>query len=205
MLIVIIFSYKIISADFYFKKALKNNNANLIIENIEKAIQKNKRPMDYYLVLSDFYFQKGIKTHNYNNFDKSIETLEKIIKLQPHNYRPYFILGNTYLEMASFAKNKNLVFQKTEQSFNDSLKIFPNSVETHLNLGIIYAQQEKFEQALTEFKKCALINPKQTECFFNQGKIYEQQKNFKKAKEYYQKVLNVNPNIKAAKNALKKL
>ncbi|MFH1838606.1 MAG: O-antigen ligase family protein [Candidatus Kuenenbacteria bacterium] len=202
---VIFFSCRLIQADSLFIKGLRAKNINLAIENLEKAIEKNKRPIDYYIILSNFYFQKGEKTGDYSNFDKSIETLEKIIKIQPYNYYPYFILGNTYLEMALFAKNKNLVFQKAEQAFKNSLKFFPNLVDTHLGLGITYAQQEKFKEALTEFKKCALINPKQDKCFFNQGKIYERQKDFKQAKEYYQKALKINPNTKAAKEALEKI
>ncbi|MBI4652724.1 O-antigen ligase family protein [Candidatus Kuenenbacteria bacterium] len=203
MLIILIFSCKIIQADRLFIKGLQAENIDFAIENLEKAIEKNKTPIDYYVILSSFYFQKGVKTGEFSNFDKSIETLKKIIKIQPDNYRPYFILGNTYLEMASFAQNKNLVFQKAEQAFKKSLEFFPNSVDTRLSLGITYAEQEKFDQALTEFKKCGSINSKVVECYFNQGKIYEQKKDFQKAKEYYQKALEINSNIKAIKDALK--
>jgi len=204
ILLIVLFSYKIIRADYFFVQGLKNNQIDLAIENLEKAIEKNKRSIDYYVTLSDFYFQKGARIREFNNFDKSIEILERVIKLYPNNYRSYFILGETYLKMVSFAQNKNLVFQKAEQAFKNSLKFFPNSVDTHLNLGIVFIQQQKFEQALTEFKKCVLINPKKVECLFNQGKIYEQQKDFKQAKEFYQKVLKIDPNLKVVQEALEK-
>jgi tetratricopeptide (TPR) repeat protein len=143
--------------------------------------------------------------HDFSNFDKSIEILEKIIKIQPYNYRPYFILGNTYLEMALFTQNKNLVFQKAEQAFKESLRFYSNLEDSRLALGIAFIQQKKFDQALIEFKKCIMINHQKIECYFNQGKIYEQQKDFKKAREYYQEGLKIKPNNKEIKKALKEL
>jgi len=202
ILITIIFSYRIIRADHLFIKSLQTQNIDLAIKNLEEAIEKNKNSVDYYVILSDFYFQKGAGMGDYNNFDKSIKTIEKIIQIQPNNYRPYFILGNTYFKMVSFAQNKNLVFQKVEKALKKSLEFFPNSIDSHLILGIIYAQQEKFKDALIEFEKCVKVNNKKIECYFNQGKIYEQQKDFKKAREYYQKVLEIQPNNEILKKTL---
>ncbi len=52
------------------------------------------------------------------------------------------------------------------------LKFFPDSVETHFNLAIAYAETNMFEQAELEFKKTIALNPDFAEAYINLGGLY---------------------------------
>ncbi len=52
------------------------------------------------------------------------------------------------------------------------LKFFPDSVETHFNLAIAYAETHMFEQAELEFKKTIALKPEFAEAYINLGGLY---------------------------------
>ncbi|CAJ0899727.1 16181_t:CDS:10 [Entrophospora sp. SA101] len=72
-----------------------------------------------------------------------------------------------------------------EEAFSQVLRMeskFEKANEIYFRLGIIYKQQQKYDQSL------------QVDIWFQIGHVYEQQKNFVAAKEAYERVLAENPN-----------
>ncbi len=84
----------------------------------------------------------------------------------------------------------------------------PNSNEVesnHMELGKFYFLNNKFNEAVTEFKKVLEINPGNAEAYYNIGLIKESSNDCDVAKEMYAKALNIRSDYKLARERLNKL
>jgi tetratricopeptide (TPR) repeat protein len=67
-------------------------------------------------------------------------------------------------------------------------------VDTHYNLGVIYQQQQKFDEAEMEYRKVLEVKPDDADALYNLAIIYDSHKNDSdQALLYYQKYLDSNP------------
>jgi len=77
------------------------------------------------------------------------------------------------------------------------------------NLGVIYAEQEKYQEAFDAFRKSLQFDPENAEALYNIAILYEKSEdNPKKAVECYKKLLQLNPkpeDINEIKEAIKRL
>jgi tetratricopeptide (TPR) repeat protein len=75
----------------------------------------------------------------------------------------------------------------------------------HIELGKFYFMNNKFDEAILEFKKALELNPSNAEAFYNIGLIKEVSKLPNEAKDMYSKALAINPDYKIARDRLNKL
>jgi tetratricopeptide (TPR) repeat protein len=81
-----------------------------------------------------------------------------------------------------------------------------DSTETdYMELGKFYFMNNKFDEAIAEFKKVLKLNPSNAEAFYNIGLIKEVSKLPNEAKDMYSKALSINPDYKIARDRLNKL
>jgi tetratricopeptide (TPR) repeat protein len=76
---------------------------------------------------------------------------------------------------------------------------------TYMELGKFYFLNDKYEEAVVEFKKVIEINPVNAEAYYNIGLIKESSNLIDEAKEMYQKAISINSEYKIAKDKLAKL
>ena len=171
----------------YSRNRLWNDEIVLWTDCVKKSPQK-ARP---YVDLGVAYFNAGI-------FDKSIETTQKAIQIDPKFGAAYYNLGLTYQKMGdlnqaiAMAKKslevdptlnmpyyslggmyfENGQYEESEKAFQRFLKKYPYFPEVHNLLAIVYGAQKKFDQAVTELEWEIRINPYHILGHLNLGQIY---------------------------------
>lgn len=76
---------------------------------------------------------------------------------------------------------------------------------SHFEVGQFLFLNEKYDQAIEEFKKAIHDNPEDAEAYYNLGVVYETKNMAKEAKEAFTKALELNPKHKLAEEHLSKL
>ena len=76
---------------------------------------------------------------------------------------------------------------------------------SHFEVGQFLFLNEKYDQALEEFKKAIQDDPGDAEAYYNLGVVYETKNMKKEAKEAFSKALELNPKHKLAEQHLSKL
>lgn len=82
--------------------------------------------------------------------------------------------------------------------YKDILKYNPYSALAHNNLGILYAGENKLNEAITEFQKTIDVDPTFIEAYNNLAGIYMEQDNMEEAISAYQKAISLNPSYAKA-------
>jgi tetratricopeptide (TPR) repeat protein len=87
---------------------------------------------------------------------------------------------------------------------NDIKNMVSNEVD-YIELGKFYFLNNKYDEAVSEFKKVLEINPGNAEAYYNIGLIKESSNQMDEAREMYSKALAVKPDYKIARVRLDKL
>ncbi|GHT07330.1 hypothetical protein AGMMS5026_01600 [Endomicrobiia bacterium] len=87
---------------------------------------------------------------------------------------------------------------------NDIKNMFSNELD-HIELGKFYFLNNKYDEAVSEFKKVLEINPANAETYYNIGLIRESSNQMGEAREMYSKALVVKPDYKIVRVRLNKL
>ncbi|MDR2860688.1 MAG: tetratricopeptide repeat protein [Elusimicrobiota bacterium] len=74
-----------------------------------------------------------------------------------------------------------------------------------MDIGKFYFLNNKFEEAVAEFKKVLEINPSNAEAYYNIGLINESSNKLEEAKEMYARALQIREDYKIAREKLNKL
>lgn len=141
---------------------------------------------------------EAIKLMDNNKIDESIKLLEESIKLDPDNIHYPYELGyayylkkdystvNKYLEPLLNHKDINdRVFQLLGNSYDmmgnsdtaiatyqNGLKIFPNSGNLHLEIGVVYMSKNEFDKALSFFENGIKVSPEFPSNYYWASKIF---------------------------------
>ncbi len=68
---------------------------------------------------------------------------------------------------------------------------------SYYELGVLYKENDNFDDAIKSFKKTIELNPKHNMALYELGVVYERQKNYDDAIKYYTKSLRVKENSEA--------
>ncbi len=164
--------YKKIAADYYFVKSLKASELNESIHYNEKAINYDPYLTSYYLNLNHRLVSLGELSGDYSYFDKAIANLNYAYNYLPLEYRIHYQQGETYLKLVQYAQTKDYLYQKAKLSYLQTLNLYPNSVESHLKLGVILAELGNDDQAIDYWLKCLELNNQQEKCLYNLSVIH---------------------------------
>ena len=97
-------------------------------------------------------------------------------------------------------QNNNL--QDAQNYYYKVLKIDPDNIPTHNNLGAIYKTLGEHQKAKNCYEKVIKINPNYTDAHYNLGVIFKKLGENHKAKNCYEKVIKIAPNYADAHDNL---
>ena len=176
-----------LSIGTYTRNRLWNDEIGLWADCVKKSPNKARPHVDL-----------GVAYFNIGAYDKSLETIQKAIELDPKFAEAYYNLGLTYQKMGDFKKAiemekkslevdptlnaayyslggiyfENGQYDEAEEAFRKFTKIYPYFPEVHNLLAIVYAAQKKFDKAVVELEWEIRINPTHTLSHLNLGEIY---------------------------------
>jgi len=126
----------------------------------------NKPDIKYAQAQGDFmyHFQKALMYENDYKLKKALEELEAAQSISPGRHYIVFAFGSVYYHM------NNL--KMAEEKFKEAIKIFPYYIDPYYNLGFMYNQEHRFNEAIDILNKGTLLDPEDAGIHFELGKSY---------------------------------
>ena len=95
---------------------------------------------------------------------------------------------------------KSKQFTKAEVRIKEMISQFPNDINLHNLMGVIFFEKKESSKAIKYFKNVISIKPNYAEAHNNIGNVLREQKNFKEAMLYFRKALELKPKFAEAYN-----
>jgi tetratricopeptide (TPR) repeat protein len=89
--------------------------------------------------------------------------------------------------------------------YSEALRINPDYVKAHYNMGVALMKQERFEEAASHFSAAVGINPDYFNAQYNLGVALVLQGNRKGAEYHFSEALRIDPGSSMARSALERL
>jgi tetratricopeptide (TPR) repeat protein len=134
--------------------------------------------------MGEVYYFKGFKSARLGNLEMSAQECLKSWEQFKLNVDNNYELGNAYARLAAKAvaeDDSKRYRQKAEWAYSEAIRANPGYDEIYFNLGVIYAQLEKFDESLKMMNESIRINPIFHDSYLNLGNIYIQKKMWKEA------------------------
>ena len=182
----------------------------------------NRSSADAQTLLADFYWKKGDNRRAKDAYDQayklqgaSVEALKGLVRADlvqqdfasarsrverqlvsaPDDEALLILAGNTYL-----ATND---VQKAESMFRHLLQVNPSNIDAYARLGVIYASQNRLDEARKEFEELSHRQPKAAVTATTMaGVILTLQQKGDEARKQYERALELDPRTPVAANNL---
>jgi tetratricopeptide (TPR) repeat protein len=136
---------------------------------------------------------KGIAQtyHGEGNREKTIETLKKVVELDPADAQNKTLLASMLLEAGKLEEGKALLDSLPAGSIQDA--------GVYVNLGILFMNKSKADDARAYLTKAIELDPSQADIYYYRGLAAMQAKKNAEAKADFQKFLQMTPDAPEAK------
>ena len=129
-----------------------------------------------------------------NQPQAALDRVTRQAALAPMSGAHQALLGQLYLLRGERALAETTLLKAIELS--------PRLLEPYVRLGGLYAEAQRYDEALARFEQAAKARPKDPAPLMLAGVVYEKQDKVEKAREAYEKVLALNPRFVPAANNL---
>lgn len=146
----------------------------------QKAVKLDPRNRDAYYALGDVHFKR-------EDYDKAIGSFEKTLSIDPGFSEAHNYMGTAY-EIQGRLEKAIGEYHKALENTEYATPQFP-----HWNLGSLYLKQERYDDALREFKDVLRFDPESVIAHNGLGKVHHQEGRFKEAIVSYQHALKRAP------------
>jgi len=129
----------------------------------------------------DIHHQKVHAAERQANWPTVIQEAEKAHQIGTYRANTFIAQGR------ALYRTENLL--ESEKAYKAGLKLHPHSLNAYNNLGIVYRQLGKNEQAVEAFQNALYYHPSFVEAFYNLGNVYVTQQKWEAAQQAYQQAL----------------
>ncbi|MEN8124892.1 MAG: tetratricopeptide repeat protein [Bacteroidota bacterium] len=143
---------------------LRNKDLKNAIKHYNISIQKDSLLFPVYTNLATAYSMSS-------NNQKALETLAKLIELNPQNSRAFYLRALLYYEL-----KEN---EKAIADFKKAVEINPNDSRSYYNLATFYFQEKQLSEAEKYVNKALKIEPQNRDFKYLLALIYRDQGKFK--------------------------
>ena len=199
-----------IKSKFFTKwgtNCLKNNDIELALKMIDRAIKADSQDLEAYLVKAGILARTEQPEEAIEVFDKALETnpdseIKKII----NELREALVEEIDYIKtgknVATEHGNKGLVLlnqlQQPEESikmFDKALEINPEFAEAYLSKGAALGQLGQIEESIIMFDKVIEINPQFAKAYHNKGVALKMLGKHEEALQMFNKANEIDPEL----------
>lgn len=138
-------------------KLMDNGKFDESIKLLEEAQKFDPDDINYPYELGYAYYAK-------KDYKKASKYLESILKHKDINDRVYQLLGNTYDNLGKS--------DKAIETYEAGLKLFPNSGNLYLELGVMQMGKKDYNKALSYYEKGIEVAPRFSSNYYWAAKIY---------------------------------
>ena len=166
------------------------------IQNIEGMIRENPKSPELRVAAAKFYLEGG-------QTDQSIRQSQQALAVNANDQSALIVLGQAYekagnLQGAIDSFNQVVALNKD----NPLAKIDPRLEMVHYELGTLYAQQNKYSEAVGSFKMALDINKTDADAHYALGGVYQKKNEPANAVTEFQEAIRYIPDFREAYDGL---
>jgi tetratricopeptide (TPR) repeat protein len=155
---------------------------------LKRQMEEQAKEIKNYTSLKEL-FEQAIKYSDQKMYAEAIPLYEQALPMAKTNNIP-IVLGRL---AEAYYKTKN--YPKAIETYQKAMEANPTEAAYHNNLGNVYADMGKTEEAAAEFKKAAEMDPgRASSYYFNYGAVMYNQGKMDEAVGAFQKAVQVDPN-----------
>jgi tetratricopeptide (TPR) repeat protein len=117
--------------------------------------------------------------------EQALEYSSDATRLSPNTADVWNERAQIYVAMKDYAQ--------AEETYEKSLKLDNQYLQTHLSLGQLYTSQQKWERAIQAFNNAIEIQPKTADAYSLLGYAYSQNGNLEEARDAYEQAVELRP------------
>ncbi|PIQ99608.1 MAG: hypothetical protein COV66_10670 [Nitrospinae bacterium CG11_big_fil_rev_8_21_14_0_20_45_15] len=138
---------------------------------------------------------------------KIVSLLKQVLSADPQNLQAYIDLGWIYSHMGQIEKaavefrealridDKNIEARDEFIAINKKLlRLDPNNLQAHLDLGWLYKKNDRLQDAVVEFKEVLRIDPDSAQTHFDLAQTYKKLGLLQEAAVEFKEALRIDPN-----------
>ena len=129
---------------------------------------------------------RGACYENLSYLEKSAESFEKALSIQPDYLEAQYNLG--------VIQGKLCQINDSIKSYKKVIEINPNHLDSRNNLGNTLIQALRFDEAIVHLEYAISVNPKFAEVYNNLGLAYLEINKVRKAIKSFEQAINLKPN-----------
>ena len=135
------------------------------------------------------HFNTAVKYANSGDYKSAVRGYEEAFSLYS-GYDLFWGLGKAYREVGDLSKAENILLKAIQTN--------PEREEAHLQLGIVYHDLEKYEDAKREYSIAIENNPQNKENYLHLGLVLGELGEYRGALESFKRAVKIDPNYKRA-------
>ena len=181
-----------------------NHNMGLIalsLKKLELSQEYFKRAIKNNLNKPKYWYNLAISYKAQKKFDKALECLFYIVKIDKNYYKALNLIGVLYNEQGKL--------DLAIEYFEKGLSLNKDNIDINFNLGNVYNSKNNSVKSIKYYKKVLEINPNHLKTLNNLGNTYSEVNNLDEAIKCFKKALETSPNdhhikINLSNNYIKK-
>jgi len=139
-------------------------------------------------------FADGEVAYNAKKYGDATAIFDGYTARRPTNAWGYYMLG--------LSAWKSGDFEKSENAFDEALRLDPNHVKSLVNSSRLFIDQKRYDDAIARLTRAAEVDPESLEVSRLLARTYAEQGNTEEAIAAYQHVLDLNENDAWSQNNL---
>jgi tetratricopeptide (TPR) repeat protein len=135
---------------------------------------------------------RGIEELKIGFFRKAHRSAQGINVIKPADkFVEWFIPLGVILLLSIWTYQRNSIWNSELELWKDCVKKSPQKERVHHNLGFVYYEMERLDDAEKEFEQALRLNPRYALSLYNLGLVYYRKGSMDEAIRYYQKAIGL--------------
>jgi tetratricopeptide (TPR) repeat protein len=129
--------------------------------------------------------------------DGADDLFDRVLKQDPNNAQSYagkatVLLNRLQSSSGSIRSQRDSILKQAEQYASQATRLAPASGEAHFALGQVYKEQERADEAASEFRNAISFDPNMSYAYSSLGSIKLDQNSLAEASENFKRAIDLN-------------
>ena len=163
---------------------------------------------------AEVYANMGYIMSAQGKFQEAIVSFRKAVMINNVHAKAYKSIGEVYIKKGEprqaeqyFQKAGDIFLERdqddeAEESFNEVLKLNPETTNVYNSLGILHRKRKSFKDAVRMYEAALKIDPADENIYYNLGRAMLEDKRIDDARLMFNQALKMKPNFPEAKRML---